>query len=409
MAGFWIVAAALVALALGLLLLPLRRGAPRAAAPSVSATNLHLLRAQLKQLDDELATGQLDAAQHHAARAEIERRALEEEGVAAAPARSGSPRATLALLCGAVPAVALGLYLWLGTPAALSPEAVQAHATPSPEQVEQMVAKLAERMEKQPPGNVADTEGWVMLGRSYAVMQRYDEASRAFARALQLRPDDAQILVDQADVKAMLVGGRLEGEPLRLIERALQRDPANPKALALAGTAAFERQDFAQAIGYWSRARAAAPADSEFARALDGSLADARAAAQAPQAAAASSAAAAPGAASISGRVGIAPALAARVAPGDTLFVFARAAEGPRMPLAILKRSAAELPLQFTLDDSMAMTPQLKLSSFARVVVGARLSKSGNATPQSGDLEGFSAPLAAGQGPVQIVIDQVRP
>ena len=436
MALFWIIAAALLLLAMALVARPLWRRPLNAAgadtAASASEANIALLRAQLQQLDQELAQGQLDAAQHRTARAEIERRVLDEEGVASAPAHAGSPRATLVLLLCGVPLLALGLYLHFGTPQAMSPAALQAQGTPSPQQVEDMVARLAERMEKQPPGNVADTEGWVMLGRSYAVLQRYDEASRAFARALQLMPDNAQILVDQADVTAMQQGGQLEGEPMKLIEQALRSDPANPKALALAGTAAFERRDFNAAIGYWSRARANAPADSEFARALDASLADARAAGgtaaagsaaatTAPAAAAQASAAAATratagaaatpaaaGAASISGRVTLAPALAARVAPGDTLFVFARAAEGPRMPLAILKRSAAELPLSFTLDDSMAMTPQMKLSSFPSVVIGARISKSGNATPQSGDLEGQSAPVTGGRS-VEILIDQIRP
>jgi len=408
MVGFWIIAIALLLLAMALLALPLRRPARTAGARSASASNLELLRAQLAQIDQDLAQGQIDAAQHRAARAEIERRVLDEESVNSAPAHAGSPRKTLVGLLGALPLLALGLYLWVGAPQALAPVAPGAQGMPSPQQVEEMVARLAERMEKQPPGNVADTEGWVMLGRSYTLLQRYDEAGRAFARALQLTPDDPRILVDQADVTAMRQGGRLEGEPMQLIMRALQIDPSQPKALALAGTAAFERKDFNGAIGYWSRARAAAPADSEFARALDASLADARAAAGGTVAAGATAASAA-GAASISGRVSVAPALAARVAPGDTLFVFARAAEGPRMPLAILKRRAAELPLQFTLDDGMAMTPQLKLSSFANVVIGARISKSGNATPQSGDLEGQSAAPAGRQGPVEIVIDQVRP
>jgi cytochrome c-type biogenesis protein CcmH len=213
----------------------------------------------------------------------------------------------------------------------------------------------------------------------------------------------------------MQQGGNLQGEPLRLIEQALQNNPSNLKGLALAGTAAFERKDYAAAIGYWTRARAAAPPEGEFTRSLDQSLADARAAAggslaaAAPVTAAPAAAAKAQGAASISGRVSLAPALAARVAPGDTLFVFARAAEGPRMPLAILKRSGADLPLNFTLDDSMAMAPELKLSGHANVVVGARLSKSGNAMPQSGDLEGVSAPLAGRSSGIEIVIDSVRP
>lgn len=407
---FWLIAGGLLLLAMAMLARGLRE-APAALddGRSASLANLALLKAQLTQLDQELAAGALDAEQHRAARAEVERRVLEEEDVTSAPVRAGSPRSTLVLMMLAVPVLALGLYAMVGAPGALSPQAQMAQREPSPEDVEAMVAKLAERMEKQPPGNPADTEGWVMLGRSYAVMQRYPEASRAFARALQLMPGNAQILVDQADVLAMQQGGNLAGEPTKLIELALQADPSNLKALALAGTAAFERKDFDAAVGYWSRARASAPGDSEFTRMLDSSLAEARAAGggrSAPPAAAASAAAA--GRSALNGRVSIAPALAAKVAPGDTLFVFARAVEGPRMPLAIVKRGAAELPFDFTLDDSMAMSPELKLSSFANVVVGARISKSGNAMPQSGDLEG-QARAPAGGGPVELVIDTVRP
>jgi cytochrome c-type biogenesis protein CcmH len=416
MALFWAIAAALLLLALWMVLGALRRPSAPSDAPSASQSNLQLLKAQLHQLDQDLMQGGMDAAQHRSARAEIERRVLEEESVAAAPVRSGSPRATLLLLGVAVPVLVLGLYASLGNPEAISPQARATPGEPTPQDVEAMVAKLAERMDKQPPGNVADLEGWVMLGRSYAVMQRYPEASRAFARALQLAPGDAQVLVDQADVLAMQQGGNLLGQPLRLIEQALQSDPSNLKALALAGTAAFDRKDYAAAIGYWGRARASVPQDSEFARSLDQSIADARTAAGGNLASAgtdtgkaASGAKPSAGSQSISGRVTVAPALAARVAPGDTLFVFARAAEGPRMPLAILKRSAAELPLDFTLDDSMAMSPELKLSGFANVVISARISKSGEAMPQSGDLEGQSAPLAGRSSGVELNIDRVRP
>jgi len=424
MSLFWTIAAALLLLALWMVVGTLWRGPTRAQrVQSASQSNLVVLKAQLQQIDHELAQGGIDAAQHRATRAEIERRVLEEEGVALAPMRDGSPRATLLLLGLALPVLALGLYGLIGTPAALSPQPPTAQGAPSSHEVEAMVTKLAERMEKQPPGNAADTEGWVMLGRSYAVMQRYADASRAFGRALQLMPNEPQILVDQADVLAMQQGGNLEGEPLRLVERALQISPSNLKGLALAGTAAFERKDYVGAINYWTRARATAPPDSDFARGLEQSIGEARASVNANAAAAGSAAPAAPlvaaaasaaatkaqGAASISGRVSLAPALAARVAPGDTLFVFARAAEGPRMPLAILKRSGADLPLSFALDDSMAMAPEFKLSSFASVVVGARLSKSGNAMPQSGDLEGLSAPLAGRSSGIEIVIDTVRP
>ena len=245
---FWVIAAALLLLAMGMVVGTLWR-APAQASParSASQSNLALLKAQLTQTDQDLAQGQIDAAQHRAARAEIERRVLEEESVAMTPVRAGSPRATMLLLLGAVPVLALGLYGQLGTPAALSPQPVAAQGEPSPQEIEAMVAKLAERMEKQPPGNVADTEGWVMLGRSYAVLQRYPEASRAFGRALQLMPGEAQILVDQADVLAMQQGGNLQGEPLRLIEQALQSSPGtrtSGKANAIFGPCYAKRLSF---------------------------------------------------------------------------------------------------------------------------------------------------------------------
>ncbi len=428
MSLFWVIAFVLLLLAMWLVAgTLLRRPAPLEPASGESVSNLAVLKAQLRQLEQDHAAGSLDDAQYRQSRAEIERRALEEESIASAPVRSGSPRATLVLVLLAVPVLALALYGALGTPQALSPEARLAaspHGEPTQQDMEALVAKLAERMAKRPPGQVEDTEGWVMLGRSYAAMQRFPEAQRAFAHALQLMPQDAQILADQADVLAMLQGRNLEGEPLRLIEQALKNNPSNLKALALAGTAAFERKDYAAAIDYWGRGRAVAPPGSDFAQGLERGIADARAAAggSVPQAANAAPAAVAAdkptapeaaaaglGMASISGRVTLLPALAARVAPGDTLFVFARAAEGPRMPLAILRRGAGELPMDFKLDDSMAMAPQFKLSSFPSVVVGARISKSGNATPQSGDLEGLSAPLSGGNNRVDVVIDQVRP
>jgi cytochrome c-type biogenesis protein CcmH len=163
------------------------------------------------------------------------------------------------------------------------------------------------------------------------------------------------------------------------------------------------------------------PNESDFARGLDGSIADARAAAQqggtavpAAAAAVAASGAEAAGAAKssdahVAGRVSLAPALASRAAPTDTVFIFARAAEGPRVPLAVLRRTVAELPIDFTLDDSMAMSPQFTLSKFPLVVVGARVSKSGNAVPQPGDLQGQAAPIKVGSKGIELVIDSVQP
>ena len=213
----------------------------------------------------------------------------------------------------------------------------------------------------------------------------------------------------------------------------LFRSPKNFKALALAGSAAFERKDFAGALSYWNQAVQLAPPGSEFASGLQSSIQQARVAAgggataaNAGQAVAASGPSSAAGtnassdanasdsvsAASggqTSGVVQLAGALAAKVAPTDTVFVFARAVQGPRMPLAILKRKASDLPLRFTLDDSNAMSPELKLSRFPKVVIGARISRSGDAMPQSGDLMGQIGPVSPGTGKLVLVIDSVQP
>jgi cytochrome c-type biogenesis protein CcmH len=203
----------------------------------------------------------------------------------------------------------------------------------------------------------------------------------------------------------MTQGRRLQGEPERIIAQALKVDPRNVKALALAGTVAFEKKDFKGAIAQWRKILEVVPPDSDMADSIRDSIADAEklsggtAKAQpAPKPAAAS----VPGA--VSGTVRLAPALAAKVAPADTVFIFARPADGPRMPLAVIRKQVRELPAAFTLDDTMGMATGMKLSDHPRVVVGARISKSGSAIPQPGDFEGLSPPVKVGETGVNVVI-----
>ena len=287
-----------------------------------------------------------------------------------------------------------------------------------------MVAALGERLKAQPD----DAEGWLMLGRSYTALGRYRDAATALRRAQALVPPNATLLADLADVVGMANNKRLAGEPARLVQQALDVDPRHVKALALAGSVSFEAKDYPGARRHWGQLLAVLPADSPMARSVQGSMAEATQleaggpVAAGPVAAgpggggaggATAEAAAAPVAGSrataISGQVVLSPELAARVAAGDTLFIFARAAQGPRMPLAILRRPADGQPADFTLDDAMAMAPNLKLSGFAQVVVGARISRSGNATPQPGDLVGQSSVVAPGAQGLRIVIDRVQP
>ena len=409
---FWICAAGLVALALLFVLVPLLRRRTEARLVDSAGSNLSVLRDQVAELDAELAAGSIGAEQHGLARGELERRALEEAGAADTPAAPGA-RGTAWVLGVAIPAFAIGVYLAIGNPRGIvgtgSPVAdEQAQVTPG--QVEEMVARLAQNLEKN-PGN---PEGWTLLGRTYGALGRFGDSARAYARASALLPRDAQLLADHADALAMAQDRKVGGEPLRLIQEALKLDPDNLKALALAGSEAFERRDFKAATDFWQRAARAAPPGSELAQAIEANIAEARTLGNVapPVAAGPAAAQGSPGSAAggtVGGRVTLSPALAAKVAPTDTLFVFARAAAGPRMPLAILRRSAGDLPTSFRLDDSMAMAPEMKLSNFGSVVIGARVSKSGNAAPQSGDLQGQSAPIKVGGGDIEIVIDQVVP
>ena len=433
MITFALAAAGLLLLALGLLL-PALLGRGSSAAPLRSATarqsNLEILRGQLAQLDAELAAGSLNAEQHVRARAEIERRALDEESAEQATPVAGPARKTAFGLALSVPVFALVAYALVGNLQGLDPKATAVRVEPGGEvtlaQVEELVDTLAKRLESPGSAQAGDVQGWTMLARSYGALQRFPEASRAYARAIALAPQDAQLLADRADALAMMQGRKLAGEPQQLVEKALQIDPNNLKALAMAGSGAFESRDYGAALNFWGRARQLAGNDSDFAQGLDSSIAEARLAqsgtvasnsaagnqgvvASAPSSTSTSTSTAGISNARIAGRVSLAPALAAQVAPGDTVFIYARATEGPRMPLAILRKSAADLPITFTLDDSLAMSPQMSLSKYPRVVLGARVSRSGNAMSQAGDLQGQLSDVATGSSGLELVINSVQP
>jgi len=387
MTGFWLIGALLAAGVLAWVLRPLlsrRTGGP----VSSQAANVSIYRDQLRELDTDLAAGTLAQADYDRSRAELEARLLEDvRGPEARAPRFAGRRAALAVGA-AIPVLAFSVYLLVGNPQALERE--EEHAA-TLAQLETMAGRLAARLRENPD----DAEGWKLLGRSYSALGRFDQAADAYAKAALRAPRDAQLLVDFADALAMARGQRLEGEPEKLIQRALEIDPQNLKGLALAGTVAFERKQYAQAAAYWQRMLPLVAADSEDARMIRQNVSEARQLAGDAKA--------------LQGTVSLSPELKAAAAADDTVFVFARAAEGPPMPLAVARIRVRDLPYRFRLDDSMAMTPAMKLSAFALVVVGARVSKSGNATPQRGDLEGASAPVANDAGAVNVVIDRVVP
>ena len=401
-----------------------------AAGRSGSGAQVQVVARQLQQLRDLHAAGAIGAESYAEGRALLERKLLAavtgaDDAPVLAPRPTPSPRLAAGLAVFMFVIAGAG-YLRFGAPTHLdlgpgsgagtlaraggSSEPVEASAEAAsaphalvPEQVAAMVDQLAERLKTQPD----DGDGWLMLARSQVVLGKHAQAVESFRQAARLRPDDANLFADYADAKAMADGRSLEGEPTRLVERALKIDANNPKALALAGTAAFDRRDYTGAVAYWERLVRLEPADAGYAQQVRGGIAEARQLAGMPPATAPGTDSA-PGllAASISGTVELAPALKARTSPDDTVFVFARAIEGPRVPLAILRKQVRDLPLRFTLDDEMAMSPDAKLSGASRVVVGARISKSGDAMPRPGDLQGQLDAVAVGARELKVEINQ---
>jgi cytochrome c-type biogenesis protein CcmH len=419
------IAVVMVAAALAWILVPLLRGTTGVGVTG-EASNVAVLRDQLHELETDLRNGTISRESYDLARQDLERRALEESKnpartVTSMPSRAGA--LTAALVAGALPIAAVLIYVALGNFDAFSGGATAGRHDVSPEQIAKMIKELEGRLEKD-PGNA---EGWSILARTYYQLNRFPEATRAYEHAAALNPNDAQLLADYADALAAAQGGTLQGKPLELVTRALAADPTQWKALALAGTEAFDRKDYAQAVVYWERMKASVPPGSQIAQSVDASIAEARelgglkaaalpappAMAKGPPAAAASTPAKAPVAGSsdgsVAGTVTLAPALAASVSPNDVVFIFARAVQGPRMPLAIMKKQVRDLPIAFTLDDSMSMSPTTTLSSAGEVIVGARVSRSGQAIPQSGDVEGFSPPVRVGARGVAVVIEKAIP
>ncbi|MEQ6340778.1 MAG: c-type cytochrome biogenesis protein CcmI [Gammaproteobacteria bacterium] len=430
MTVFWIVAACFIIAALLFVLPPLlyRVDKDKKEVVEREVINTSIYRDQLAELERDLRNDMVEPEQYAQGRRELERRLLEDvttqPGTAPLPVSvmPRSSRATAIVLGLALPLCAVLLYVKFGSPNALGPQPVaSADATAAgqhsdaPEQIKAMIGKLIDRLKKNPQ----DPEGWAVLGRSLYALGRFDEATEAFSKSVAMVRTDAQLLADYADSMAMANGERLDEQSIALIREALKIDPNNQKALWLGGTADFEAGNFSSAVAHWERLLKLLPPNSDVSRTMAANIEEARglASGKPPGMPAMSGNAdavpndagtAAP-AATVSGMVNIAPALAAKSAPTDTVFIFARAAQGPRMPLAIMRAQVKDLPLSFTLDDSMAAMPTMKLSGVPEVVVGARISKSGDAMPRAGDLQGSSQVVKVGSSAVKVVIDSVVP
>lgn len=408
-------------------------------------SNVVVYREQLAELERDRQQGLLSELEYTQARDELSRRLLEDadraadtgtrltsrERAAADPAAPRRSRRWLALgLALYVPLAGLGLYGWLGQPLALDPVALsqgQPDHTVDPRKLTEMVAKLEQRLSDEPQ----QLEGWIMLARVQRARERFEESAQAYARALRLSAND-DVAIERAEVLAR-GRGSFEGEPWQIIQGVLKADPDHEAARLLAGSAAYSEGRYAVALMHWKRVQSRMAADAPDKAELDDAIAQAeaklgtqpggpvgvpnaeQAAGRAPPASVAqgTGTSAGPVASSastrITGRVVLAPALTAKVSPGDTVFIYATPTQGSRMPLAIVRTTVGQLPFNFVLDESTAMNPQVSLAGQTQVTLRARISSTGNAMSQPGDLGVMKTPVSVGATGVELKIEGLSP
>ncbi len=397
MIGFWMLAA-LTLLAAYALFVPALLGRWQRSAVDRQKLNLELHRQRREELAGESAGEELAGLQ-----AELDQDLLGDLTASASTGTTPKQQGRGALVAGLVIAPLLGilLYAQLGR-FDLADFRAQAQAPEQPApQFQEMIERLAERLKANP----GDLQGWMLLGRSYQQTEQYDKAVEAYAQASKLAPDNLDIKAFYAKALGESLGGDFGGEPAQIAAEILAKNPKHHNALWLAGAAAAQSGDTAKAVAYLETLRGEFPKGSAEEQHLSKIVADLKngPAGGEGEAGAADEAPAAGLPAtgeqkSIRVKVGLAAALKPKAAPDDTVFIFARAAAGPPMPLAIVRKKVKDLPTEVTLDDSMSMVQGMNLSAFDRLVIGARISKTGQALPKPGDLQGLTQPTAIENG-----------
>ena len=403
--GFWVGAAILVSIALALLI-PALSGWRRTRGGSSQALNVQAYELRLQELERDHTAKLIDDEALTQARAELQRALLQDAGSPGDAATLASPTwqraANVIVAVTVIPAATITTYLSFGNQAALDPQAYEEPAAPTDRaSVEAMVNGLAARLEAEPN----DGEGWWMLGRSYVVMERYPEAVTALTRARDVIGDQPNILVDLAEALGFANGNNLRGQPFELLTKAIDLEPNHPRGLWLTGLASLQVGKRDEALAHWRALLIQQPAGSQEAETLTAMIervvaASAQVAPPSPLPPTADT--------QLVVHVSLDSALTSDLTGEETVFIYARAPSGPAMPLAIVRHRVADLPLTVTLDDSKSMTPQMRLSGFPEVVVLARVSRSGDAQAQAGDLQAVSRPITVRESDaVALKIDQI--
>jgi cytochrome c-type biogenesis protein CcmH len=428
---FWVVAVLLIAASLLFLLPPLIQKGQSETNEDIfdrDELNATIFKDQLAELERDLSVNILTQEQFETAKHDLERGFLQGSNTEADEPASQVDRvigrSAAVVITILIPIVAISLYNLLGSgEAGLNPKDARPNVQAKGHDgtLDEQISKLKDHLQTKPD----DIESRVMLARSYYFMKQYSEASENFAKASSMLQDsNPEVLADYADALAMANGRNMAGRPYELVKKALTIQPFNQKALWLAGTASYQAQDFPATLDYWKRLLQVFPKGSENYIQMQKNIGEMQqklglpidteiiAAANAStnvsaNASTTNTTTAAAGGVQVTGVVTLDDAFALNASIDDTLYVFARAATGPRMPLAILKKKVKDLPLTFVLNDSMAMRPAMKLSNFQEIIIGARISKSGNAMPQSGDMHGSFGPVDIGDATgVEIIIDK---
>ncbi len=412
---FWIYTALLLLATLAFLLPPLFRK-PTDIMDDRRDQNISITKHQLAELEDDYKAGGLEEETYLQAKAELEDTLYSDlegqQSNVTANKRTTASKIPLIFVALFIPVLATGMYYKIGNPQGLIESSVdlsQSVANKPAMNFDKMLVKLENRLKAEPDYH----KGWVMLGRSYMIVNRPADALQAYEKAIALQPNDPATLLQMADAIGTNKGGDLKGKPEKLILQALKLDPENVMGLWLAGMSAQQRGASEEAIGYWNKVLPQLAAGSKEKYEVEQLIAEAGGVAttntsteQKVEPAASAQNKKTGSAAQIIVKIDLAEALKAKTNPEQILFIYAKALSGPPMPLAAIRKQVKDLPIELVLNDSMAMMPQLKISGFKEVKVGARISLSGTPTKSAGDLFTEQSPVKLGET-VSLTIDQV--